>query len=239
MNKYDVSLVLACYNEQEIFNDSVKRIINTLDKTDYTYEIIFVEDKSQDNTVELIKKALKKYPRHNLKAYFHQENQGRGQTVVDGFKKSKGRIVGFIDIDLETGEWYLPKFLSEIDNGADVTNSWRIYDFSFWALPRYFASKGYVLLRRLLLGLPFEDTEGGYKFFKRTKLMPMLAKAKHKGWFFDTEIMALCHKYKLKVKEIPVAFVRRQEKTSTVRLIPDSIKYLKDLIIFSIKFRFS
>lgn len=237
MNKYDASLVLACYNESEIFQDSVKRILNTLDNTDLTYEVIFVEDKSQDNTKQLIKKVIKKYPRHNLSAIYHTTNQGRGQTVVDGFKKAKGRIVGYIDIDLETGEWYLPKFLASFNQQADVVIAWRIYDFSLWALPRYFASKGYVLLRRFLLGLPYQDTEGGYKFFKRTKLIPLLKKAKHKGWFFDTEIMALCHKHNLKVKEIPTAFVRNQQKTSTVRLIPDSLKYLKNLIKFSISFR--
>lgn len=239
MNKYDVSLVLACYNEQEIFNDSVKRIINTLDKTDFTYEIIFVEDKSQDNTINLIKKTFKQYPRHNLSAIFHPTNQGRGQTVVDGFNKAKGRIVGYIDIDLEIGEWYLPKFLSAVNKKTDVANALRIYDFSLWSLPRYFASKGYVWLRKILLGLPYEDTEAGYKFFKRAKLLPLLKKAKHKGWFFDTEIMALCQKHKLKVKEIPVAFVRNKQKTSTVRLIPDSIKYLTNLISYSIKLRFT
>jgi glycosyltransferase involved in cell wall biosynthesis len=237
MDKYDLSLILACYNESEIFEDSVQRILNTLDKTDLTYEVIFVEDKSQDNTVELIEQAINKYPRHNLLAFFHQTNQGRGQTVIDGFLNAKGKIVGYIDIDLEIGEWYLPKFLSEIDKNVDVTSALRIYDFSLWALPRYFASKGYVWLRKLLLGLPYQDTEGGYKFFKREKILPLLKQTKSKGWFFDTEIMALCFKHKLKVKEIPTAFVRRQEKTSTVRLIPDSINYLKNLIKFSISFK--
>jgi len=235
MNKYDVSLVLACYNEHEVFTDSVKRIINTLDKTDSTWEIIFIDDKSQDNTVQLIKKALKKYPRHNLSAYYHSANQGRGKTVVDGFKKAKGKIVGYIDIDLETSEWYLPKFIETIEQGADVAIAWRIYDFQFWSLPRWLGSKGYASLRKLFLGLPYKDTEGGYKFFKRSKLLSLLKKAKHSGWFFDTEIMALCYQYKLKVVEIPVAFVRRSEKTSTVKFIPDTIKYLTNLIKYSIK----
>ncbi len=238
MNQYDFSLVLACYNESEIFKTSVKKIIHVLDQTDYTYEIIFVDDHSQDNTASLIKKALKKYSRHHLKAYFHSKNMGRGQTVIDGFNKAKGQIVGFIDIDLETGEWYLPKFITEIEQGADVASAWRIYDLTFWGLPRWIASKGYVMLRKLLLGLPYQDTEGGYKFFKRAKLLPLLKKVKHQGWFFDTEIMALSSKSKLKVKEIPVAFVRNKQKTSTVKLLPDSIKYLKDLIKYSIKFRF-
>ena len=237
MDKYDVSLVLPCYNESEIFNDSVKRIIKTLSQTDYTWEIIFVEDKSKDNTAALIKKVLSENPRLNLSAYYHQKNQGRGKTVVDGFLKTQGKYVGFIDIDLETGEWYLPKFIETLESGVDVVLAWRIYDFELWSLPRWLATKGYVWLRKQLLGLPFADTEGGYKFFKRKKILPLLKKIKNKGWFFDTEIMAQCFKVKLKVKEIPVAFVRNQEKTSTVRLIPDSIDYLINLIKFSREFK--
>lgn len=237
MNKYDVSLVLACYNEHEIFADSVTKIIKTLNQTDYTWEIIFVEDKSQDNTAKLIKNILKTYPRYNLSAIFHQQNLGRGKTVTDGFLQAQGKYVGFLDIDLEIGEWYIPKFLSTLEAGADVVSAWRIYDFQFWSLPRYFASKGYVLLRKLLLGLPYKDTEAGYKFFKREKLTQILPHVRNQGWFFDTEIMALAHKHKLKVHELPVAFVRNEQKTSTVKLIPDTINYLRDLLKFSLQFK--
>jgi glycosyltransferase involved in cell wall biosynthesis len=232
----DVSLILACYNESEIFDDSVEKITNVLDKSNYTWEIIFIDDKSKDNTKELIQKALSTYKDKNLSAYYHSENQGRGKTVVDGFQKARGRFVGFIDIDLEVGEWYIPRFIEALDQGADAANAFRIYNLNLRAMPRWLASKGYVLLRKLFINLPFNDTEAGYKFFKREKLLPLLEDVQYAGWFFDTEIMALCHKHKLEVAEIPVAFVRRVDKTSTVRLIPDTLKYLKDLIIFSRQF---
>lgn len=236
MADIDVSLILACYNESEIFDDSVPKIINTLDKSNYTWEIIFIDDKSKDNTKALIQKALSNYQGKNLSAYYHSENQGRGKTVVDGFQKAQGRFVGFIDIDLEVGEWYIPRFLETLHQGADAANAFRIYDLNLRALPRWLASKGYVLLRKLFINLPFNDTEAGYKFFKREKLLPLLQNVQYAGWFFDTEIMALCHKHNLEVAEIPVAFIRRVDKTSTVRLIPDTLKYLKDLIIFSRQF---
>lgn len=239
MDKYDVSLILACYNETEIFNDSVERIINTLDKTDYTWEIIFVDDKSDDHTARLIHQVIKKHPRRDLSAIFHQQNQGRGQTVIDGFKQAKGGIIGFIDIDLEVGEWYLPKFIKAIEKGSDVALAWRIYDFNLKTLPRWVASKGYVWLRKLLLGLPYKDTEAGYKFFLKKKLMPLLDKVEYPGWFFDTEIMTLCYQAQLKVAEIPTAFVRRSDKTSTVKLIPDTVKYLINLIKFSSKKKYA
>lgn len=236
MDKYNVSLILACYNESEIFNQSVKRIIKALSQTDSTWEIIFVEDKSEDNTAALIKKVIARYPRLNLSAYYHGKNLGRGKTVTDGFLAAQGKYVGFIDIDLETGEWYLPRFIDELERGADAAMAWRIYDFQLWSLPRWLATKGYIWLRKFLLGLPYRDTEGGYKFFKRKKILTLIKKVKNRGWFFDTEIMALCFKNKLKVKEIPVAFVRNSGKTSTVRLIPDSLNYLWNLIKFSWKF---
>lgn len=236
MDKYDVSLILPCYNEHEIFNRSVKRIIKVLSQTDYTWEIIFVEDKSADKTAELIKKIIDQNPRQNLSAIYHPKNQGRGQAVKDGFNKAQGKYVGFIDIDLETGEWYLPKFINELEQGADGVIACRVYDFAFWSLPRYAATKGYVWLRQLLLGLPYADTEGGYKFFKRSKILPVLKRVKNPGWFFDTEILAWCHKLKFKIKEVPVAFVRNKNKTSTVRLIPDTFHYLTNLIKFSIIF---
>lgn len=239
MDKFDVSLVLPCYNEHEIFNTSVRRIIKVLSQTNYTWEMVFVEDKSNDNTADLINKLLAKQPRLNLTAIFHKQNFGRGQAVKDGFLKAQGKYVGFIDIDLETDEWYLPKFISALESGADVAVGWRIYDFHWWSLPRYAATKGYIWLRKQLLGLPYKDTEGGYKFFKRKKILSILNQVKNPGWFFDTEIMARCHQSKLKVKEIPVAFVRNKNKTSTVRLIPDSLSYLWNLIKFSLRYKYA
>lgn len=235
MNKYDFSLILPCYNEAEHFNQSLKRIITVLDQTDYTYEIIFVEDKSIDNTKNLISKALEKYSTHNLSVIFHEINLGRGQSVIDGFTKSQGKVIGFIDFDLEVGEWYLPKFIRTVESGFDVVTAWRIYDFNLRSLIRWIGSKGYVWLQKQLLNLPLHDTEAGYKFFNRAKIMPLINRCHYKGWFFDTEILALAVKAKLKLKEIPVAFVRREDKTSTVRFIPDSLAFLKNLIIFSWK----
>lgn len=237
MDKYDFSLILPCYNEAEHFNRSLPRIISALDQTDYTYEIIFVEDKSTDKTKSLVKKVLGKYPRHNLSAYFHATNHGRGQTVIDGFSKSQGKIIGFIDFDLEVGEWYLPKFIRTIESDYDAAVAWRIYDFNLRSLIRWIGSKGYTWLQKQLINLPFHDTEAGYKFFNKAKIMPLINQCRYKGWFFDTEILALAHKNKLKIKEIPVAFVRREDKTSTVRFIPDALSFLKNLIVFSFKFK--
>lgn len=233
MKSLDVSLVLPCFNEAETFSDSVQKIIEVLDNTDFSWEIIFIDDSSQDSTKKFILNAIKKYSGKKLQAIYHGKNTGRGQTVMDGITIAKGRLVGFIDIDLEVSHWYLPRFFKALENDNDVAIAWRIYDFTIPTFLRWLSSKGYTLIRKIILGLPYKDTEAGYKFFKRNKILPLIQKCCNKGWFWDTEIMARIYKANLKTAEIPVAFIRRQDKTSTVKLIPDSFKYLKDLINFS------
>jgi len=228
--KYDLSLILPCFNEQEIFTDSLEQIIKVLNKTDWTWEIILVDDKSTDKTASLIKKALKKYSRYNISAIFHQKNLGRGKTVADGFMSSHGKILGFIDIDLETPAWYIPQFVESLNKDFDLAIAKRIYDLNPSNLLRWIFSKAYAHLVSKILNLPIVDTEAGYKFFKKSKIMPILKKCQDPHWFWDTEIVVFSLKAKLRLKSIPVVFIRRTDKTSTVRLFPDTLDYIYKLI---------
>jgi glycosyltransferase involved in cell wall biosynthesis len=227
--QFDVSLVLACYNEAEHFTKSVDRIIEVLDGTDFSWEILFIDDKSRDETPALIKNYIAGHRRKHLSGYFHQINKGRGATVAEGIEKSQGKIVGYIDIDLEVLPDYIPRFVQAVENGVDLAAGWRIYDFTLRSLPRWFASKGYNLIRDRTLGTTIKDTEAGYKFFRKKKILPILKKCLSPGWFWDTEIMVQSQKAGLKIEQIPVVFIRRFDKTSTVRLIPDTLVYLKEL----------
>lgn len=231
-SKYDVTLILACYNESQVFRLSVKQIIDVLDKSSFTYEIIFIDDHSGDNTVQLIKQALKQYHTKNLRAYFHTKNLGRGKTVSEGFLKAHGKIVGYIDIDLEIPAWYIPRFVESLNDNFDGAIAWRIYDLNLKGITRWVFSKGYMWLRKKSLNIEIRDTEAGYKFFKRSKIIPVIKKCRDNHWFWDTEIVARSLKAKLKLIEVPVVFIRREDKTSTVRLIPDTIDYLYKLFTY-------
>ncbi|MBI5357144.1 glycosyltransferase [Candidatus Collierbacteria bacterium] len=233
--QFDFSLVLPCFNESEHFNQSVNRIINVLDGSSFSWEIIFIEDASTDRTSNLIRSYIKKNPRKHLSVYFHDKNSGRGRSVSEGIEKSQGKVVGYIDIDCEIPPEYIPRFISEINSGFDVASGWRIYDFTLKSLPRWFASKGYGSVRNLVLGEIFKDTEAGYKFFDRDKILPVVRKCYSPGWFWDTEIMVKASRAKLRITEIPVVFIRRYDKTSTVKLIPDTLIYLKELWNFNRK----
>jgi glycosyltransferase involved in cell wall biosynthesis len=89
-SKCDVSLVIACYNEAVVLEESIRQIIQILDNSRWTYEIIFVDDCSQDNTRDIIDKLVAQYKNKNFRKLFHKRNMGRGRTVADGFRIARG-----------------------------------------------------------------------------------------------------------------------------------------------------
>jgi glycosyltransferase involved in cell wall biosynthesis len=191
-----------------------------------------VDDKSADNTSAEIKKLQQQYP--FIVSLFHERNKGRGAAVKTGIEASQGAVVGFMDIDMEISPIYLSQMMKAMDSGCDVVTIKRRYEWSSSAFIayRHFLSIGYKRLSKFVLGIPYEDTETGFKFFKRDPLMEIIKHSKFDGWFWDTEIMVLAWKNKLNVVEIDGAFVRRTDKVSSVNGIRDSFVYIIDLLKF-------
>ncbi len=239
MPPLDLSLILACYNEEPILVQSVHEIVSVLEVSRFTYELIFVDDSSQDRTRELIAELREKYGTGiEIRALFHERNVGRGGAVRDGMLMSRGEVVGFIDVDLEVHARYIIPCLLAIRQGADIASAKRIYKFQWRSLDRYLMSKGYAWMVKRLLRLPgITDTEAGFKFFQRAKLLPVLEHSQETGWFWDTEIVALAQVAGLVVVEVPCLYIRRFDKASSVRPLHDSLEYLVKLWRFRARLR--
>jgi dolichol-phosphate mannosyltransferase len=233
----DLSLVLACYNEAEHIEQSVLEIIKVLDAARWSYEIIFVDDVSRDNTRELILELIGKFPDHRMSYIFHERNTGRGGAVSDGFRVAKGEFVGYIDIDLEVHARYISSFLLALQDGASMCVAERIYRVQVWSLFRHLMSRVYALLVRRVLILPYRDTEAGYKFARRSVILDVMQYVENQGWFWDTEVMFHAHRLGYKVVEIPCLFTRRPDKTSTVKPVADTMSYLRDLMMLASRYR--
>lgn len=228
----DFSLVLACYNEAPHFNASVQEIIATLDQTRLNYELLFVDDCSRDNTRALIDACIANHPEHHMRRIFHEHNTGRGGAVSAGFRTSAAAVVGYIDIDLEVHALYIPACVRAINEGADIAVAWRIYKFHWWSLYRYILSHGYHWLVQKYLRNPLQDTETGFKFFNRERLLPLLEEIEDQGWFWDTEVMVRGYLHGYQIREIPALFLRRLDKQSTVHGVRDSLVYARRLVRF-------
>ena len=234
-NKILLTLVLPCFNEAQHLESSFPRIINVLERLNSQYEVIFVDDMSQDDTRKILLKLKNRYRKHNLNIIFQPENLGRGFAVVTGILAAQGKYVGYLDIDLEVAPDYIQKTIEKLAAGYNVVCGWREYDFEFESLPRWLASNTYRLLTRFVFNHSLHDTEAGYKFFQKNSAIFLIDNTKDRHCFWDTEIMINAARSGLKIYEQKVRFVRRRDKTSTVKLVPDTIEYIKQLWRFRLR----
>ncbi len=227
-----LSIVLACYNEVSHLEKSFSRLKDILSYANFTYEVIFIDDKSTDNTRHIIDNVIKKHPYMQMKCIVHDENTGRGRAVTDGFKAAEADAVGYIDVDLEIDAVYIYSFYHAIKQGYDAAFGERVSRLSLHLIPRIFTGRSYNMLMRTFIDLPLHDTESGIKFFNRQKLMAIIDSVEDPHWFWDTEICARMYKAGYMIKEIPCIYARNRNKKSTVKLLYDSIYYFKKLVKF-------
>jgi glycosyltransferase involved in cell wall biosynthesis len=221
----DLSLVIPWHNEATHLRASVCALLELLETTRLHYEVVFVDDGGQDDTRALLEELCIE---HGQCRYLcHEANRGRGAAFKTGFAASKGRVTGFIDIDLEVGPHYIPAMVNLIDrHGYDVVTGRRYYAWSQTGLLRHAMSQAYRVLMRRALGMRLQDSEAGYKFFHRERAGSVVLESRHDGSFWDTEVMVRAVLRNLRIHELPVLFVRRHDKKSTVRIVPDTANYL-------------
>jgi len=225
----DISLVIACYNEASHIEKSLPELIAVLDKTGLGYELIIIDDCSQDNTADMLRNMYQ--DRDDVLLLAHKQNVGRGGTVAEGFRLARGKIVGYLDIDLEIGPWYLLPALNKMKReNLDGVIAHRIYklDTHPTVLIRQCMSISFRKLSHMMLNIPLTDVAGGFKFFRRRKILPIVDQCKSSHWFWDTELVYLADRSGFDIGEIPVLFLRRPAKKSTVRMIPDTLRQLRE-----------
>src|SRR5436190_960483 len=170
----DFTLVVACYNEEAILEASMDETFRVLDALRWTYEVIFVDDRSQDDTIGIIERIIAANPNRSLRLIRHPVNTGRGRAVTDGIRAAGGRLVGFIDIDLEVQATYMLPCLLALERGGDIATAHRIYRFQWRSLDRYVMSRGYHWIMSRVIGVALKDTETGFKLFRRDRILPVL-----------------------------------------------------------------
>jgi len=224
----DVSLISPCYNEGPYLEDNLQALYNLLSFLRVDFEMIVIDDKSDNDTLERAKNFVKGNGKAQILS--HEVNQGRGYTVTEGIRKAKGTVVGFIDIDLEIASHNIISLILKVQEGYDVATVKRIYKMR-WDL-RWTLSKVYVFLVKFICKTPFQDTEAGLKFFNREKILPVLDEIEDTHWFWDTEVLTRAHYHGLKIAEFPALYMRGSPSYSTVKFFRDSFYYFKKLLRF-------
>jgi glycosyltransferase involved in cell wall biosynthesis len=118
-----VSVVVPIYNEVESLSHLIEAIATTLQKNELDYEIICVDDGSQDNSTEMLRQLAR--DRNDLKAVILRRNYGQTPAMAAGFQYARGRVIATLDGDLQNDPGDIPLLLSKLDEGYDLVSGWR------------------------------------------------------------------------------------------------------------------
>ena len=119
----DLSIVVPLFNEEASVEKLLPGILDVMRKTDFSFEVIFIDDGSQDRTWRIIEDL--KNTTEELKAIKFRRNYGQTCAMVAGFDHAEGRIIVTMDGDLQNDPADIPSLLKEIDKGYDIVSGWR------------------------------------------------------------------------------------------------------------------
>ncbi len=237
MKNIYLSVVIPAYKEVSNLEAGVlDEVNNYLKDQKYTWEVLLVDDGSPDNTANILSEFAKNHKGFRV---FKEPHRGKAGTVISGVLKAQGEIVLFTDMDQATPLNQIEKVLPKFKEGYDVVIGSR-HGREGYNFVRKVMAYGFMFLRKLILNLPYKDTQCGFKAFKKevsTEIFERMKvfneKARTQGAAvtagFDLEILYIARKLKLRVSEVPVEWhdkgLRRE-----VNPIKDSWQGLRDLI---------
>lgn len=231
-----LSVIIPSYNEAKNLRAGVlDEVGNYLKSADFSHEVIIVDDGSSDESVELIKNYLEKNKNFTL---IQNSHGGKANAVMTGMLSATGEIVLFADMDQATPISEIEKFLPKFEEGFDIVIGSR-HGRVGAPLIRKLSAWGFSLLRGIILGLPFNDTQCGFKAFSRESVGKIVPQIKNewgvvhfKGGAvnagFDVEILYLAKKYNFKIAEVPVEW--KYVDTERVQVIKDALAAIYDML---------
>ena len=227
-----LSVIIPAHNEEVKISVSLKEIDAYLQKQGYSYELLVVDDGSTDKTREITESLQGKIKR--LKVAGYKENRGKGCAVRTGMFQAKGDYCLFTDADNSISIEQIEKFWPELERGADVVIASRDIKGSILDPPqpwwrRTVLGRGFRWMRKIILNLrAIEDTQCGFKCFKKEAAAKIFSRCRIDGFAFDIETLLFAHKMGFVIKEIPVRWRNRPESKvnlkATIRMALDLLK---------------
>jgi glycosyltransferase involved in cell wall biosynthesis len=169
-----VTIVLPCYNEQDHVLEELDRIDLAMQQSGYTYELLVIDDKSTDHTLEVLREAAPRFPAMRLMPF--RRNGGSGTARRIGTTEARGKIVVWTDADMTYPNERIPEFVRYLDDNTDIdqvvgartteegTHKWARVP-AKWVIRRIASS---------LASTPIPDLNSGLRAFRREVSLPYL-----------------------------------------------------------------
>lgn len=227
-----ISIVIPAYQESERVGSSIQKILDYIKHENLNAELLVIDDGSVDKTTEVAKRHCAEFPEIQTKVIRYDKNRGKGFAVKTGLLEAMGDIALFSDADLSTPIEELPKLVKPIQNGEyDLTFGSRALDRSLigtrqpWR--REQGGKVFNLVVRTLTGMPFWDTQCGFKAFHLPKFRPLLDVMQIDRFGFDVEFLYVARLNGLRLKEIPVRW--NDDIRTKVSVFRDSVRMFNEV----------
>ena len=233
---FKLSVIIPCYNEKKTIQAILKKIIESLNNYKIVdYEIIIVDDSSNDGTKELLNEIKNK---EKIIIFFHQTNLGKGAAIQTAIQHITGDITIIQDADLEYDPYdYNKLLLPFFETNADVVYGSRFLGGGkytrihfFW---HYLANKILTFFCNSLINLNLTDMETGYKVFKSSILKSITLQ--EKTFAFEPEITIKLSKKGCKFYEVPITYNGRSYEDGKKIGLKDAFIALKAIILYSFK----
>jgi dolichyl-phosphate beta-glucosyltransferase len=226
------SVVIPCFNESGRIGETLRLTLEYLTVNAAESELIIVNDGSTDATAAIARERLKD-ARIETRLLENFPNRGKGAAVHSGLLAARKPIGLFFDADLSTPLGETPKLIEPIANGEiDIAFGSRALDRGLIGIHqpwrREQAGRAFNLLVRIATGLPFWDTQCGFKAFRLDVCRPILDAARLDGFAFDVELLYLAQLAGLRIREIPVRW--NHAEGSKVQFFKDSLRMLREVI---------
>jgi dolichyl-phosphate beta-glucosyltransferase len=237
-----LSIIIPAYNEERRIARTLDDILSFIASQTYTSEVIVIDDGSEDGTSAVVRERVHPYELAGfaLRVVRNEPNRGKGYSVKRGIEEAEGAIALFTDADLSSPITEAPKLLAPITSGtADLVFGSRALRRELNAVrqprARDFAGRTFNLFVKLMTGLPFKDTQCGFKAFRREALLPVFRLMRVERFGFDPEMLYIACKLGLRLLEVPVVW--NHSEGSKVRFVRDSSRMLLDLATIRINHR--
>jgi Glycosyltransferases involved in cell wall biogenesis len=229
MSHPQLSIVIPAYNEGARIEAALERVTSCVATRKWDAEILVVDDGSKDDTAEIVHRWMHDNPRLHL--IQNPGNKGKGYSVRNGLLQAAGEIVMFTDADLSAPMEEAERLIAALADGADVAIGSRWMDRTrqtiHQPLYRQFFGRCFNWVTRAVMGLPFKDTQCGFKAFKRSAAQTIFRLQTIERWGFDPEILFIARKLKYVVREVPVTW--GHDERSRMSYLKDGLKMLEDM----------
>lgn len=225
------SIVIPAYNESARIPATLRSVVDCIRARGWDAEVVVVNDGSRDDTADVVREFARTAP--EIRLLENGTNRGKGYSVRHGVLQALGEIVMFTDADLSSPIEEADGLFAAIAQGADIAigSRWLATSRQTHRQPLYRQIFGrcFNLLTRMVMNLPFADTQCGFKAFTRSAAQTVFQLQTIERWGFDPEILFIALKRGYRISEVPVSWAH--DARTRISYLRDGIQMLKELAI--------